>query len=114
MAVGFLHSRAIVLLCMAAAFQRNFGRYQDEALKQPLSITRNGRDRLVVLAAAKYQRLKRRDRVARKTEDLSAAEREAIANTETDRRHNHLNALRSSQSRRSCRRMTRSCRSISA
>ena len=39
-----------MLMVSAAEFQRNFGRYQDEALKQPLSITRNGRDRLVVLA----------------------------------------------------------------
>lgn len=76
----------------AAEFQRNFGRYQDEALKQPLSITRNGRDRLVVLAVEEYQRLKRRDRVARKIEDLSAAELEAIANTEMDPCHNHLDA----------------------
>ncbi len=37
----------------AAEFQRNFGRYQDEALNQPLSITRNGRDRLVVLSKKK-------------------------------------------------------------
>jgi prevent-host-death family protein len=76
----------------AAEFQRNFGRYQDEALKEPLSITRNGRERLVVLAVEEYQRLKRHDRVVRQTEDLSAAELEAIANTEMDPRHNHLDA----------------------
>lgn len=81
-----------MLSVSAAEFQRNFGRYQDEALKQPLSITRNGRERLVVLAVEEYQRLKRRDRVVRKTEDLSAAELEAIASTEMDPRHNHLDA----------------------
>jgi PHD/YefM family antitoxin component YafN of YafNO toxin-antitoxin module len=81
-----------MLTVSAAEFQRNFGRYQDEALKQPLSITRNGRDRLVVLAVEEYQRLKRRDRVVRLTEDMSAAEIEAIANTEMDPRHNHLDA----------------------
>ena len=32
-------------------FQRHFGRYQDEALKEPVSITRNGRERIVVLSA---------------------------------------------------------------
>ena len=31
-------------------FQRHFGRYQDEALKEPVSITRNGRERIVVLS----------------------------------------------------------------
>jgi PHD/YefM family antitoxin component YafN of YafNO toxin-antitoxin module len=81
-----------MLTVSAAEFQRNFGRYQDEALKQPLSITRNGRDRLVVLAVEEYQRLKRRDRVVRLTEDLSEAEIEAIAKTEMDPRHNHLDA----------------------
>jgi prevent-host-death family protein len=81
-----------MLMVSAAEFQRNFGRYQDEALKQPLTITRNGRDRLVVVAVEEYQRLKQRDRVVRKTEELSAAELEAIANTEMDPRHNHLDA----------------------
>jgi prevent-host-death family protein len=81
-----------MLSVSAAEFQRNFGRYQEEALKQPLSITRNGRERLVVLAVEEYQRLKQRDRVVRKTEDLSAAELEAIANTEMDPRHDYLDA----------------------
>jgi len=76
----------------AAEFQRNFGRYQDEALKQPLSITGNGHDRLAVLAAEDYQHLKRRDRVVRLTEDLSADELEAIANIERDPRNNHFDA----------------------
>jgi PHD/YefM family antitoxin component YafN of YafNO toxin-antitoxin module len=35
----------------AAEFQRHFGRYQDEALTQPVAITRNGRERLVTLSA---------------------------------------------------------------
>ncbi len=81
-----------MLTVSAAEFQRNFGRYQDEALKQPLSISRNGRDRLVVLAVEEYHRLKRRDRVARKVSEMSVAELEAIANTEMDPRHDHLNA----------------------
>ena len=81
-----------MLTVSAAEFQRNFGRYQDEALKQPLSITRNGRDRLVVLAVEEYERLKRRDRVARKTEELSANELDAITQGGMDPRHNHLNA----------------------
>ncbi len=76
----------------AAEFQRNFGRYQDEALKQPVSITRNGRDRLVVLAVEEYQRLKRRDRVVLKTEELSEADMKAITEGGMDPRYNHLNA----------------------
>jgi prevent-host-death family protein len=81
-----------MLTVSAAEFQRNFGRYQDEALKQPVSITRNGRDRLVVLAVEEYQRLKRRDREVFKTEELSEAEIKAITEGGMDARHNHLNA----------------------
>jgi prevent-host-death family protein len=76
----------------AGDFQRHFGRYQDEALKQPLVITNNGRERLVVLAVEEYQRLNRRDRTVRKVADMSAADLEAVANTEMDPRHTHLNA----------------------
>lgn len=76
----------------AVEFQRNFGRYQDEALKQPVSITRNGRDRLVVLSSEEYQRLKRRERIVVRTEEFSATELQAITQGEMDTRHNHLNA----------------------
>ncbi|MDE1905894.1 MAG: type II toxin-antitoxin system Phd/YefM family antitoxin [Rhodospirillales bacterium] len=81
-----------MLTVSAVEFQRNFGRYQDEALKQPLSITRNGRDRLVVLSVEEYQRLKRRERIVFKTEDLSEAEIQAITQGGMDARHDHLNA----------------------
>ncbi len=63
-------------------FQRNFGRFQDEALKSPLSITRNGRDRLVVLSVEEYERLKRRDRQALAVEELTDAEIDAIRRAE--------------------------------
>ncbi len=63
-------------------FQRNFGRFQNEALKAPLSITRNGRDRLVVLSVEEYERLKRRDRQALAVQELSDTEIEAIAQAE--------------------------------
>lgn len=76
----------------AVEFQRNFGRYQDEALKQPVSITRNGRERLVILAVEEYERLRRRDRVVFKAEDLAEEEARAIAEGVMDSRHDHLNA----------------------
>ena len=63
-------------------FQRNFGFFQDEALRSPLSITRNGRDRLVLLSVDEYERLKRRDRQALAVEELSSAEVEAIRQAE--------------------------------
>ena len=63
-------------------FRRNFDRFQDEALRSPLSITRNGRDRLVLLSVDEYERLKQRDRQALAVEELSDAEIEAIRTAE--------------------------------
>jgi prevent-host-death family protein len=74
----------------AAEFQRHCGRYQDEALTQPVAITRNGRERLVMLSADEYRRLKRRDREVLRAGYLSDADLEAIAKTEMDPRHAHL------------------------
>ena len=46
----------------SAEFQRKLGLYQDKALAEPVTITRNGRERLVLLSVEEYRRLKRRDR----------------------------------------------------
>lgn len=42
----------------SAEFQRNLGLYQDKALAEPVTITKNGRERLVLLSVDEYQRLK--------------------------------------------------------
>mgnify|MGYP001050325352 CR=1 FL=1 len=39
-----------------------FGRISRQALAAPLTITHHGHDSLVLMSAAEYQRLKRRDR----------------------------------------------------
>ena len=41
-------------------FSKEVGRYQDSALTQPVVVTRNGRDRTVMISSEEYQRLKRR------------------------------------------------------
>jgi len=66
-------------------FQRNFGRYQDVALTEPVAITRNGRERVVVLSVDEYQRLKRRDRQVLGLEDLTEADLQAIRAVEPPR-----------------------------
>ncbi len=63
----------------ATEFQKKVGLYQDMALIEPLTVTRNGRAKIVVLSAEEYHRLKRRDREVLRVEDLSAADLEAIA-----------------------------------
>ncbi len=53
------------------------GQYQDEARKRPLIITKNNRDRLVMLSIEEYRRLKQLDRKSLFVEDLSDAGLEA-------------------------------------
>ncbi len=48
----------------SAEFQRNIGTYQDIALTKAVTITKNGRERTVLISAEEYARLKRRDRRA--------------------------------------------------
>jgi len=62
----------------SAEFQRNFGHYQDAALIEPVTVTRNGRERLVVLSVDEYRRLKKRDRQVLGLEDFSDADAQAI------------------------------------
>ena len=76
----------------SAEFQRNFGVYQDKALIEPVSITRNGRERIVMVSAEEYHRLKRRAREALPVGALSDNEIDAIAKTEMSQRHQHLDA----------------------
>ena len=47
-----------------AEFIKNYGALADKALSEPVTITKNGRDRLVVVSAEEYGRLMRRDRRA--------------------------------------------------
>jgi prevent-host-death family protein len=62
----------------AAEFQRNIGRYQDVALTQPVTITRNGRERTVMISAEEYRRLKRRNREVLGLDDFTHADLVAI------------------------------------
>lgn len=63
-------------------FQKKIGLYHDLALREPLVVTRNGRDKLVVLAADEYDRLKRHYREALAVEDLTTQDLAAIARAE--------------------------------
>ena len=67
------------------------GQYQDEALKRPLIITKNNRDRLVMLSIEEYRRLKQLDRTALFVEELTDADLEAIRGAEVPIEHDHLN-----------------------
>ena len=65
----------------AGEFQRNIGRYQDMALTQPIAVTRNGRERTVLISVDEYQRLKRRDRQVLTPPDFTEADIAALEAT---------------------------------
>ncbi len=66
----------------AAEFQKNFGRYQDVALTRPVTVTRNGRERTVMISAEEYHRLKRRERQVLGLDDFTQADLDAIRKAE--------------------------------
>jgi PHD/YefM family antitoxin component YafN of YafNO toxin-antitoxin module len=65
----------------AGEFQRHIGRYQDLALTQPVAVTRNGRERTVMISAEEYYRLKRRDRQVLALADFTEADIAALEGT---------------------------------
>jgi prevent-host-death family protein len=75
-----------------ADFIKKFGELADQALAEPVRITKHGRDRLVVLSAAEYDRLKRRDRRVVRIEDLTDEDLELIAQAEVPAEFAHLDA----------------------
>jgi prevent-host-death family protein len=70
--------------------QRHFGLYSDKALQEPVAITRNGRERLVLVSVEEFRRLKRRAREVLATGELSDADLDALAKAEMPAQHAHL------------------------
>ncbi|MBW0150753.1 MAG: type II toxin-antitoxin system Phd/YefM family antitoxin [Phenylobacterium sp.] len=75
-----------------ADFIKNYSSLADRALGEPVTITKHGRDRLVMVSAAEYERLKRRDRQVFQSADLPAAVLEQIAKAEVPAEFAHLDA----------------------
>lgn len=73
-----------------AEFIKNYGTLADKALTEPVVITKYGRDRLVVISADEYARLKRRDRRVVKLEDFTDEEMALIAKAEVPAEYAHL------------------------
>ena len=62
----------------AGELQRQWGKIQDLAIAEPVTVTCNGRDRIVLLSSDEYQRLKKRDREVLTLADLTEADLLAI------------------------------------
>jgi len=76
----------------SAEFQKKFGALADKALTEPVIVTRNGRDRLVLISVEEYDRLKRRDRRVVRLEDFTDEEMALIAQAEVPAEYSHLDA----------------------
>jgi PHD/YefM family antitoxin component YafN of YafNO toxin-antitoxin module len=62
-------------------FERSIERDQDMALAQPVAVTRNGGERTMMIQAAKYYRLNRRDRQVLELEDFANADLDELERT---------------------------------
>jgi prevent-host-death family protein len=74
----------------AAEISKNFGAYQDAAVRDPVIITKNGRPRTVLIAYEDFVRLSKRDRRVQLTSELSAAEIADIESSSMASGHEHL------------------------
>jgi PHD/YefM family antitoxin component YafN of YafNO toxin-antitoxin module len=75
-----------------ANFIKNYGTLADKALAEPVTITKNGRDRLVLVSADEYARLKRRDRRVVRLEDFTEEEMALIAKADAGPEDAHLDS----------------------
>lgn len=76
----------------AAAISKNFGAFQDAAVREPVIITKNGRPRTVLMAYEDYLRLAKRDRRVELTTALSDEDIAAVEASAMEPDFNHLNA----------------------
>ena len=73
--------------------QRNIGDIQELVSKGPVTITRNGREKYVLLSTSEYQRLKRRDKQVLGVEELSEQDIRDIAAAKVPEEYAYLNEL---------------------
>ncbi len=75
-----------------AEFIKGYGALADKAMSGPVTITKNGRDRLVLISIEEYERLRRRDRRVLLAEDVAEADLALIAQAEVPAEQAHLDA----------------------
>ncbi|RFB88491.1 prevent-host-death protein [Rhizobium leguminosarum bv. trifolii] len=76
----------------AAAVSKNFGAYQDAAVREPVIITKNGRPRTVLIAYEDYLRFTKRDRRVDLTTTLGDEELAAIEASQMEPGLEHLDS----------------------
>lgn len=77
-------------IATAAEVSKNFGAYQDAAVRDPVIITKNGRPRTVLIAYEDFVRFSQRDRRVQLTNELSAEEIAEVERSAMAPGHEHL------------------------
>jgi len=75
----------------AGDFNRKPGFYQDQAKSGPVVITRNGREQVVMIDVAEYEKLLQSYRQSLLMSELPDAYAELLTKTKMDAKHDHLN-----------------------
>jgi prevent-host-death family protein len=73
----------------SAEAQKNFGRYREQALAEPVIITQYGKPSVVIISAAEYERLKELDRRVMRLDDMSDPEIEEMLNSSIPPEHRY-------------------------
>jgi len=73
----------------SAEAQKNFGRYREEALQEPVIITQYGKASVVIISAAEYARLKELDRRVMLLDEMSPDEIDEMADAEIPPQHRY-------------------------
>lgn len=75
-----------------AEFIKNYGTLADKALTEPITITKNGRDRFVMVNVEEFERLKRRDRRVIPVSEFTDEEIAIIEKQAMEPGYEHLDA----------------------
>ena len=70
----------------SAEAQKNFGRYRERALREPVVVTQYGKPSVVIISAAEYGRLRELDRRVMRLDEMSSDEIEEMADSEIPNR----------------------------
>jgi len=76
----------------SAEFLKSYEALSNKDLTEPVTITRDGRDRFVLLSIEEYERLKRRDRRVYAIEDISPEQLSALERADVLAEYGYLDA----------------------
>ncbi len=73
----------------SAEAQKNFGRYRERALAEPVVVTQYGKPSVVIISAEEYERLKELDQRVMRLDEMSDAEVEEMLNSSIPPEHRY-------------------------